>query len=165
MNAVVIEGEAPVYDAYPLDIPVLIKLFGVGFIAGALGWLLYLAIAHYFIDPVFCQNASTYTVCRSGGTIAWVSAHIIVLAAAVAVLARFAVYRPLLVVLGVLAALWGAHAWLGAMPWYLGLGWQALLFGLAFTVFGWLARMTNFAVTIILFVVLVIIARAVLIAA
>lgn len=165
MNTVATESSAPAYDAYPLDIPALLQLFLIGAVTGALGWLLYLGIAHYFIDPVFCQNAVTYAVCRSGGTIAWVSAHVIVLAAAVAVLARFAVYRPLLVVLGVLAALWATHAWLGTMAWYFGLGWQALLFGLAFAVFGWLARMTNFVATVILFVVLVVVARAILIAA
>lgn len=164
MNAVVNDAPAPTYDAYPIDISALVKLFIVGLVTGVLGWLLYLAIAHYFIGPVFCQSAATFTVCRSGGTIAWVSAHVIVLAAAVAALARFAVYRPLLIVIGVLAALWGAHAWLGTMTWYLGAVWQAVLFGLAFAVFGWAARATNFAFAVILLVLLVIIARAVLIA-
>lgn len=165
MNAVANETSAPTYDAYPVDIGALVRLFIVGVMAGLLGWLLYLGIAKYFIEPVFCQNVTTFAVCRSGGTIAWVSAHIMVLAGAVAVLARFAVYRPLLVVLGVLAALWGAHSWLGTMSWYMGALWQALLFGLAFAVFGWIARVTNFVFALVLLVLLVIVARAVLIAA
>jgi hypothetical protein len=153
---------APTYDAYPLDFGSLIKLFLVGMIAGVLGWLLYLAITQYFILPVFCNNPDTFSVCRSGGTIAWVGAHIVVMAAAVAVLARFAVYRPLLVVLGVLIALWGAHSWLGGMPWYIGMAWQALLFGLAMAVFGWIARTNQFIVALIVTLIVAVLARVIL---
>ena len=165
MNAVATDTSAPIYDAYPVDIGAIAKLAIVGVLTGVVGWLLYLGIANYFIQPVFCENAATFAVCRNGGTIAWVSAHVIVLAGAVAVLARFAVYRPLLVVLAVLAALWGAHAWLGTMPWYMGVAWQALLFGLAFAVFGWVARAANFVLAAVLLILLVILARAVLVVA
>lgn len=162
MNAVANDTSAPTYDAYPVDSSAILRLFIVGIVMGLLGWLLYLGIARYFIEPVFCQSATTFGVCQNGGTIAWVSAHVIVLAAAVAVLARFAVYRPLLVVLGVFAALWGAHTWLGAMTWYTGALWQAVLFGLAFAVFGWVARAANFVLSVVLLVLLVIVSRAVL---
>ena len=110
-------SSAPRYDAYPFDLMALARLLIVGMITGAAGWLLYLAIAHYFIDPVFCRTATTFAVCRNGGTIAWAAASIIVAGAAVAVLAKLAIYRPLLIVLGALVALWGAHAWLGGMVW------------------------------------------------
>lgn len=161
MNAVT-DTPAPKYDAYPLDVVSIVKLFVVGAVSGALGWLLYLAIANYFIDPVFCQNAETFGVCKNGGTIAWASAHIIVMAAAVAMLARFAVYRPLLVVLAVLISLWGAHAWLGGLAWYIGLLWQALLFGVAVALFGQIARMTNFLSALLISLGIAILLRVVL---
>ncbi len=161
MNAVS-ENSAPKYDAYPFDVASLVKLFVIGAISGAVGWLLYLAIAHYFIDPVFCRSAETFSVCRNGGTVAWVSAHIIVMAAAVAALARFAVYRPLLVVLAVLVSLWSAHAWLGGMAWYVGLLWQAVLFGLAVTLFGQIARMMNFLAALLISLGLAVLLRVVL---
>lgn len=155
----------PTYDMYPLDISAIVRLLIVGALAGALGWLLYLGIIHYFISPVFCRNAETFSVCNNGGTIAWISAHVIVLAATVAALARIAVYRPLLVVLGVLLSLWGAHSWLGGMTWYAGLLWQVVLFALAMAVFGWVARTTSFVSALIVSVGIVIIARLVLLAA
>lgn len=161
MNAVS-ETSAPRYDAYPFDVASIVKLFIVGAISGALGWLLYLAIAQYFIDPVFCQNAGTFSVCKNGGTIAWVSAHVIVMAAAVALLARLAVYRPLLVVLAVLISLWSAHAWLGGMQWYVGLLWQAVLFGFAVALFGQIARMANFLAALLISLGLAILLRVVL---
>lgn len=140
------ETTAPQYDPYQLDWMMLARLAVVGILTGVVGWLLYLGIAQYFIQPVFCKDAATFSVCRNGGTIAWVTAHIIVMAVAVAVLAKLAVYRPLLVVLAALIALWSAHAWLGGLDWYAGLGWQAVLFAVAFMIFGWVARITNFAI-------------------
>lgn len=150
------------YDRYPFDAPGLVRLALIGALTGVMGWLLYLGIANYFIEPVFCRSAETFSVCRNGGTVAWISAHVIVLAAAVAVLARLAVYRPLLVVLAVLVSLWAAHSWLGGMVWYLGAAWQALLFGLAFAAFGWIARLPNFLFALILSLVIAVLARIVL---
>jgi hypothetical protein len=160
--SVVADSTAPTYDAYPFDLGVLIRLFIIGAVAGASGWLLYLGVSQFFIEPVFCRNAETFSVCNNGGTIAWITAHVIVMAATVAVLARMAVYRPLLVVLGVLLSLWGAHAWLGGLEWYFGVLWQALLFGLAVALFGWVARTANFVVAVIVSVVLIVLARLVL---
>lgn len=162
MNATT-DDLAPKYDPYPIDLFSLLRLFIVGFLTGLVGWLLYLGIAQYFIEPVFCQNASTFSMCKNGGTIAWVSASIIVLAAATAVLARMAVYRPLLIVLGVIFALWSANAWLGGMSWYLGALWQALLFGLGFAVFGWIARTLNFVVAVIVSILVIVLARLILV--
>lgn len=153
---------APHYDPYPFDLPSIIRLLIVGAVSGAVGWLLYMAISQFFIEPVFCANANTFSVCNNGGTIAWVSAHVIVIAGMVAVLAHLAIYRPLLVALGVFLSLWSAHAWLGGMAWYVGLGWQALLFGLSVALFGWIARLTNFVVAVIVSVAVVILARVVL---
>lgn len=156
------ETPAPKYDAYPFDLVSIVKLFVIGAVSGALGWLLYLAIAQYFIDPVFCSNTDTFGVCKNGGTIAWVSAHVIVMTAAVAVLAKMAVYRPLLVVLAVLLSLWSAHSWLGGMAWYVGLLWQALLFGLAVALFGWLARLTNFLAALLISIGIIVLLRVIL---
>lgn len=161
----VVNEEAPRYDAYPFDLPVLIRLFVIGIVTGVAGWALYLAISKFFIGPVFCASPETFSVCQNGGTIAWISAHVIVMAALVAVLARLAVYRPLLVALGVLLSLWGTHAWLGGMAWYVGLLWQGFLFGIAVALFGWIARTTSFATALIVSVAVVIIARVVLLAA
>lgn len=161
MNAVT-ETPAPKYDSYPLDVMSIVKLFVIGAVSGAAGWLLYLVIARYFIDPVFCQNAETFAVCKNGGTIAWATAHIIVMAAAVAVLARFAVYRPLLVVLAVFISLWAAHTWLGGLVWYVGLLWQAVLFGVAVALFGQIARMTNFLAALLISLGIAVLLRVVL---
>ncbi len=135
---------APQYDPYTIDVKSLIRLSLIGFVTGVIGWLVYMAISQFFIEPVFCSSAETFAICKNGGTIAWVSAHIVVLAAATAALARLGVYRPLLIIIGVLVALWGAHSWLGGLQWYSAMVWQGLLFGVAMALFGWIARIPNF---------------------
>lgn len=153
------------YDAHPFDLGAIIRLTIIGVVSGVTGWLLYLLLSQYVIEPVFCQSTSTYAVCRNGGTIAWVSAHVVTLAAALAILAKQAVYRPLLIVLAVFISLWAAHSWLSTFPWYLGLAWQALLFGLAFAIFGWVARASNFIFALVATIAVVVIARLALMAA
>lgn len=153
------------YDAYPIDSGALIKLAIIGFATGVVGWLLYMAIATYFVEPVFCRSPETYAVCKYGGTIAWTSSHIIVMAAAVAIMAKMAVYRPLLVVLAAFIGLWASHAWLGGLDWYIALAWSGALFALAFAAFGWIARSASFLVAAILSVIIVVIARFVLMSA
>lgn len=153
------------YDPYPLDLGTLVRLFVVGLFAGAAGWLLYLAISKYLVEPVFCSAPETFGICNNGGTIAWVVAHIIVMTVVVAVLARMTVYRPLLAALGTLVALWATHAWLGGLVWYMGALWQALLFGLAIALFGWIAKTSSFLVALILTIVLAVAARLVLLTA
>lgn len=162
MNAVEQSAPAPQYDPYYIDAEAVIRLFVVGSAAGLIGWLLYLGVSHYFVGPVFCQSPDTFAICRNGGTIAWTAAHIVALAAAVAVLARAAVYRPLLIVLGVFAALWSAHSWLGGMQWYYAMLWQAALFGLAFAAFGWAARIVNFVASLVVVIALAAVVRVVL---
>lgn len=154
--------EVPRYDPLPFDAGTLVRLLLVGVFTGIIGWLLYIAISKYFIVPVFCRSADAFAICNSGGTIAWISGHIIAGVVAVILLARMGVYRPLLVALAVVAALWSAHAWLGVMPWWVGMLWQAGLFGIAFALFGWLARATNLVAVIVLTIVFVILARLVL---
>ncbi len=162
MTDVVIEKNAPVYDPIPFDLPTIIKLLVVGALTGAVGWLLYMAVSKFFIIPVFCRSADAFAICSNGGTIAWIIAHIIAGVLAVAVLARMGMYRPLLIVIAVLAALWSAHAWLGVLPWYGALGWQVVLFAIAFALFGWLARASNLVFVIILLVIFVVLSRLVL---
>ncbi len=153
---------APKYDPFQIDIKSLISIFLTGILTGLLGWLLYMAINQFFIEPVFCRSAETFAICKNGGTIAWVSAHIVILAAATAALARLGVYRPLLIIIGVLISLWGAHSWLGGLEWYTALMWQGLLFGLAFALFGLIARIPSFLFAIIGTVVAAFFARVVL---
>lgn len=162
MSEKVTAQEVPRYDPLPFDLGAIVRLLIVGALTGVIGWLLYMAISKYFIVPVFCRSADAFAICNNGGTIAWIAAHVIAGVVAVILLARMGIYRPLLVAIAVIAALWTAQSWLGVMPWWTGMLWQAALFAVAFALFGWLARATNLIFVIVLSVLLVIAARVVL---
>ena len=156
------KSPAPQYDPYPFDLMALARLLVIGFVVGMLGWLLYLGIAQFIIEQIFCRNADSFGVCRNGGTVAWAAAQVVVMIAALAALARLAVYRPLFIILGVFIALWSAHAWLGVLPWWGAMLWHGALFALAFAVFGWLARIQSFIVALIIGLVVIVLSRVIL---
>lgn len=134
-----------------------------GLVVGVVGWLLSLAIQTWIIDPVFCRSPQTFAVCANGGTIGWVIAMILVSIASLLSLVRNGVFRPLLVVLASLIALWGASAWLGPLPWWQGMLWHGVLFALAYALFAWVARLSNFLIAVIVTIVLIVAARLVVI--
>ena len=134
-----------------------------GLVVGLVGWLLSLAIQTWIIDPVFCRSPQTFAVCANGGTIGWVIAMILVSIASLLSLVRNGVFRPLLVVLASLIALWGASAWLGPLPWWQGMLWHGVLFALAYALFAWVARLSNFLIAVIITIVLIVAARLIVI--
>lgn len=142
------------------------SLLGVaitGLAVGLIGWLLTMAIQSWIIEPVFCRSTQSFDVCSSGGTISWAIALIIVSIIGLLSLVRSGVFRPLLVVLAVLIALWGASMWLGPLVWWQAMLWQGFLFAAAYSLFAWVARIQSFLLSLIVTIVLVILARLVVI--
>lgn len=134
-----------------------------GLVVGLVGWLLSMAIQMWIIEPVFCRSPQTFAVCSQGGTIGWVVAMIIVSVASLLSLVRSGVFRPLLVVLASLIALWGASAWLGPLSWWQAMIWHGVLFALTYLLFAWVARLSNFLLAMIVTIVLIIGARLIVI--
>lgn len=137
----------------------LLVAFVVGAGVGLLGWLLTLAIQYWLIDAVFCRSADTFSICSNAGNIAWATAHLVVVIASVIAMVRANIYRPLMVVIAVLVALWGLGAWLAPMTWYFGLAWEVVLFGLAYALFTWLASLERFIYSLVATIVVVVIVR------
>lgn len=137
----------------------LIHAAWIGLGVGLVGWLLMIVFRNFIIEPVLCRSADTFVICNNGGTVAWVAAHVIVGVASLAALVRMNVYRPLLVVIAVFAALWGIGAWLAPMAWYWGLLWEGVLFAVAYALFAWLASLERFLFSIIATVVVVVAIR------
>ncbi len=155
-------SSSPSYSYYSLSLPMLLSAFFVGVLVGAIGWLINLFLQHYFIEPVFCASPDSFSACANGGTIAWALAHLLVVGASVVALVRFAVYRPLLVVIAALVTVWGMNSWLGPQEWWSATLWQALLFGLSYGAYAWLARINQFWLAAVTTVVVVVLWRLVL---
>lgn len=138
---------------------VLIRSAATGAGVGLAGWLLSLAVSNFFIVPVFCRSVDAFGVCAQGGDVAWATAFLVVSVVAVFVLVRQSVYRPLLVVLAALVALWGIVPWLAPLAWYWAALWNIVLFGLAYAIFAWLATVENFLYSLIATTVVIVLAR------
>ena len=134
-----------------------------GIIAGLAAFVLYALLNKFVFGAVLCRTESTGD-CSQAPTYSMIVAMIISTIAGVANLARLRIYRPLLVGLASAIALWGIHTMVAGVAWY----WSALvfavLFALAYAVFGWVARLRNFILALVVTVVIVVVSRWVLVA-
>lgn len=160
---VMAEVKQPIYISS--DRRSIMTTLATGLFVGVAGWLLNLAIQRFFVEPIFCRNADSFAMCANGGTIAWVIAIIIVSAAGLFSLVRIGVFRPLLVVLAAVIALWGVSSWLGPLEWWQAMLWQGALFALAYMLFTWIARAERFPVAFIVTILVILLMRLVVVSA
>lgn len=131
----------PVY--LPPDRSEIIRVALVGAVTGAATGLLAWLIGRYFIEPVFCRTADSAGICSASGNISFYVATVIVAILAVVALARFAIYRPLVVAAAATASLWGINNYLGRLSWLEYGLWLTLLFGVGYLLFYWLMRLRS----------------------
>lgn len=134
-----------------------------GVLAGALTWGISLFLQRYVIEPIFCRNADSFSVCANGGTYAFNIALILTAFLAVIALVRLGGYRPLLVAFAVVATLWSANTWLGVNSWWEATLWISFLSGLAYLVYSWIARITSFPFSVLLMALVVVAARVIIV--
>jgi len=133
----------------------------VGVLIPAIGWLL----QKYFIGPVFCHETAALGVCAANDLTTYYVGTIIMTVIAVAVLANWQIFRPLLIAVAAASALWGLQRYLddtlarAGWEYYLS---SAVIYGLAFIAFYWLLRLKNFALSVALCVVAVVLIRWIL---
>ena len=132
-------------------------LVGAG--TGFFGWLLSLFFRDYIVANLFCRSADDFGICTNGGNVAWGVAFVIVGLISVFALVRAGVYRPLLVVLASLLALWGIAPWLAPLAWYWIAFWTTVVFGLAYALFAWLATIERFAFSVLAMVIVIVLVR------
>ena len=149
------------YIEYQAFAPVsLLRALLAGAVAGSLTWLLALGLERYALQPIMCgaNNGACGYVTITAVVIALIVAHFLGLIA----LIRSMTMRPLLVILAVIATLWGFHVWVGDMSWWLGTLYAAVLFGLAYMYYAWVNRLLFFPVALILTIISVVAARLLL---
>ena len=140
---------------------VVTALWGVA--VGLITAFVYILLYKFVFSAVLCRPQSTGT-CSQAPNYAATVALVIGLVAGVASLARLRVYRPLLVVVAALVSLWGLQTDVVGMPWYWAILATAVLFGFAYAVYAWLARIRNFILALVVIVVVVVFVRWMLVA-
>lgn len=148
---------------FPSSRSEITQVLSLGLAAGALIALLGTLLQRFFINPVFCSNtAVSTTVCGPEGSLGFYIATALVSILSVVALVRFGVFRPLLVAVGAAASLWGLNSQLAGLNFIEFVFWFALLFGVAYLLFYWLLRLSNFVISLVLVIVAIVLVRVVL---
>ena len=141
----------------------LISMILVGVAVGAIISVLYFLLNKFIFSAVLCRPQSTAD-CGQAPNYAMIVAMLVGSIGGVVGLARTRIYRPLLIVIVSVIVLWGIQNVLMGLDWYWAMMITAVFFGLAYGVFGWLARIRNFILAIVLVAVLTVLVRWVLVA-
>jgi hypothetical protein len=129
-----------------------VALLGIGLGIGA--WILGMLVKQVVIMPLFCGDP-TNGVCVGSVDVSSNAAAVIVGFVGLMALVRLSVFRPLLVVLATLVALWGIGSSTNGLQWYESLAWTVVLYMLCYIAFAWLVRPRSFVPTLLLLVIAV----------
>lgn len=132
-----------------------------GCIAGIVAWGLSYVLEMYVLKAVLCQGEASAR-CSLSSQYAHIMASILAAGVGLFALVKLQIFRPLLVVLAALISFWSLGATLGLLVWYQAALAYALLYGVAYMAFAWVARIRLFWTAILLVVVLVSVVRFIL---
>lgn len=145
----VIEPASDVYVA--AEKSELIKVGVLGAIAGIAVPAVGMLLATYFITPVFCNSTESFSVCASGGIVAYHVAGVLVGIAAVIVLIQMAIFRGVLLALAATIAMWGFKEYVDPLTsgnWLEYFAFSAVLSALSYVAFYWLLRIRTFGLSL-----------------
>lgn len=142
----------------PTDRREVISSAVIGLGAGIITTVAYFLLEKFVFHAVMCRP-DTAANCADAPTYAMVVGVVIGGLAGLVALVQAHVYRPLLVVLASIAALWGFETLVSNFAWYWALLICALLFALVYVLLTWIARIRAFPVAAIVTIVIVVIIR------
>ena len=133
-----------------------VLLVGLG--VGVVTWVLQLVLAQYVFGPIMCHDAAQAS-CSAVTNYANISAGFLAAAAGLVMLVRLRVYRPLLVAIAALIALWGLYTITDGMVWIAAIALFAVLTAATYSLFTWLARIRSFLISLIAIVIALVLIR------
>lgn len=145
----------------PMTLRQLFRIIVTGAIIGAITWLLTTLLDLYVFRGIVCRGTESMQ-CAASLQYANISASILAGGVGLFLLARFQIFRALLVVIAATASLWGVVALLYSVGWQVVLPASILLTMVAYGLFAWIARLRSFVLALIIMIVLVAMTRFVL---
>lgn len=140
----------------------LARIGAIGAVIGALSVGLYVLFHTYIFQAVLCRDQAN-TACGQAATYAAITTAFIASFVAVVVLAHIRVYRPLLIILAAILALWGIQAIAAVLPWYWALAGMIAVGALAYSLFAWIARIRSFILSAVVAIVIAVIIRCIIV--
>lgn len=140
----------------------LARIGAIGAVIGALSVGLYVLFHTYIFQAVLCRDQAN-TACGQAATYAAITTAFIASFVAVVVLAHIRVYRPLLIILAAILALWGIQSIVTVLPWYWALAGMIAVGALAYSLFAWIARIRSFILSAVVAIVIAVIIRCIIV--
>lgn len=140
----------------------LARIGAIGAVIGALSVGLYVLFHTYIFQAVLCRD-QVNTACGQAATYAAITTAFIASFVAVVVLAHIRVYRPLLIILAAILALWGIQSIVAVLPWYWALAGMIAVGALAYSLFAWIARIRSFILSAVAAIVIAVIIRCIIV--
>lgn len=139
-----------------------LRILMIGVVSGIATWLVAMILDNVVLTPIFCGSESlNITVCANSATMSGYIAAILVGIMTVPLLAVAGLKRPLLVVIAVVATLWGVPVWGGGM-WWISMIFSILVYLFVYATVVWLNRLKNTFFAILALAIFVILSRIVL---
>lgn len=136
------------------------RVFAVGAVVGALSTAIFLILNQYVFGAALCRSG--VEGCANAPTYSTIITVVIGIILGVVVLAKVGTYRPLPVAIAVGIAMWGIFGLMSGAAWYWNLLVGAILFGIAYAGFAWIARVRSFIISVIALIAATIIVRLVI---
>ena len=140
----------------------LARIGAIGAVIGALSVGLYVLFHTYIFQAVLCRDQAN-AACAQAATDAAITTAFIASFVAVVVLAHIRVYRPLLIILAAILALWGIQSIVAVLPWYWALAGMIAVGALAYSLFAWIARIRSFILSAVVAIVIAVIIRCIIV--
>ena len=140
----------------------LARIGAIGAVIGALSVGLYVLFHTYIFQAVLCRDQAN-TACGQAATYAAITTAFIASFVAVVVLAHIRVYRPLLIILAAILALWGIQSIVAVLQWYWALAGMIAVGALAYSLFAWIARIRSFILSAVAAIVIAVIIRCIIV--
>ena len=161
-DRVVVENVERVEPVVPMYRNELASIITVGVSVGVITWVAMSLLERYVFAAVMCRQDAAANCTDAAGYALTVALILGALAGLIA-LVQVRVYRPLLVVVAATTALWGfADKLIAGLDWYWALPITVIVFGLAYGLFAWVARLRSFILSVVISVVLVVMIRLVM---
>lgn len=140
----------------------LLRVVAVGALVGVVTWASYGLLHTYVLTPALCNAPELAARCQAEPYFAGGVATVVGAVVGLLLLVWQRVFRPLLVVLLASAGLWNVVLITTGFSWWVAILTSALLFGVTYAMFAWLAQIRNFIVSVIVGVVLVVVMRLII---
>lgn len=135
----------------------------IGVTVGLLAWGIAWLFDTYLYTIVLCRG-DLVAKCTSAPQYAEVTAGIIAAGIGLFALARLQIFRPLPIAIAALISLWGLLLLTAPLPWLGAALATAILYGLAYALFGWAVRIRSFLFAMVVVIVLIVIVRMTIVA-